>query len=60
MDFNFTPDEEAFRAEVRRFLDENLPPEGKRDFASMIGWPGKVRERGWVGFSWPKEVGSGE
>jgi alkylation response protein AidB-like acyl-CoA dehydrogenase len=59
MDFNFTPEEEAFRAEVRQFLDENLPPEGKRDVAFMTGWQQKVREKGWVGFSWPKEVGGG-
>src|SRR5213076_2662344 len=25
MDFEFTPDEEAFRAELRAFLDEELP-----------------------------------
>jgi len=59
MDFNFTPEEEAFRAEVRRFLDENLPPEGERDFAFMAGWQQKVREKGWVGFSWPEQVGGG-
>ncbi len=59
MDFNFTPEEEAFRAEVRQFLDENLPPEGKRDFAFMTGWQHKVRQKGWVGFSWPKQVGGG-
>ena len=59
MDFNFTPEEEAFRAEVRQFLDENLPPEGERDLAFMTGWQQKVREKGWVGFSWPKEVGGG-
>ncbi len=59
MDFNFTPEEEAFRAEVREFLDENLAPEGERDLAFMALWQRKVREKGWVGFSWPKEVGGG-
>ncbi len=51
MDFKFSPEEEAFRDEVRAFLDENLPagPE----------WNQKVRAKGWVGFSWPKEVGGG-
>ena len=51
MDFKLTPEEEAFRDEVRVFLDENLPagPE----------WNEKVRAKGWVGFSWPKEVGGG-
>ena len=25
MDLNYTPEQEAFRAEVRQFLDDNLP-----------------------------------
>jgi alkylation response protein AidB-like acyl-CoA dehydrogenase len=59
MDFKLTPEEERFRAEVRQFLDENLPPEEKRDGSFLLDWGRKVRERGWVGFSWPKEVGGG-
>jgi alkylation response protein AidB-like acyl-CoA dehydrogenase len=59
MDFRLTPEEEAFRAEVRRFLDENLPPEKERGPAFMAEWNRKVRERRWVGFSWPREVGGG-
>jgi alkylation response protein AidB-like acyl-CoA dehydrogenase len=59
MDFTLTPQEEAFRDEVRRFLDENLPPEEKRGPAFMAEWFRKVREKRWVGFSWPKEVGGG-
>jgi len=59
MDFHFTPDEERFRAEVRAFLDENLPPEGQRDAAFQAEWQRKVRAKGWVGFSWPKQVGGG-
>jgi alkylation response protein AidB-like acyl-CoA dehydrogenase len=59
MDFEFSPEEEAFRSQVRAFLDENLPPEGERtpDFAA--NWSRKVREKRWVGFSWPEEVGGG-
>jgi len=59
MDFNFTPEEEAFRDEVRAFLDENLPPEDERSPMFPIEWNRKVREKRWVGFSWPKEVGGG-
>ncbi len=51
MDFKLTPEEEAFRDEVRAFLDENLP--------AGPDWNEKVRAKGWVGFSWPKEVGGG-
>ncbi|MDX1649609.1 MAG: acyl-CoA dehydrogenase family protein, partial [Myxococcota bacterium] len=57
MDFDFTPEEEAFRAEVRGFLDENLPRE--RTPEAIAAWQRKVREKRWVGFSWPEEVGGG-
>jgi len=59
MDFQLTEREEAFRDEVRAFLDENLPADGRRgpDFARQ--WSRKIRERRWVGFSWPEEVGGG-
>ncbi len=54
MDFHFTPEEEAFRAEVRAFLDENLPKGAKTsDPAFIAEWSRKVREKRWVGFSWP-------
>ncbi len=59
MDFNLTPEEEAFRDEVRSFLDENLPPESERDAAFGWRWNQRVREKRWVGFGWPKEVGGG-
>jgi alkylation response protein AidB-like acyl-CoA dehydrogenase len=60
MDFHLTPEEEAFRAEVRTFLDENLPPGvNKSDPAFLAEWNRKVRAKRWVGFSWPQEVGGG-
>jgi len=60
MDFKFSPEEEAFRDEVRAFLDANLPADAnKNDFAFVAEWSRKVREKRWVGFSWPKEVGGG-
>jgi alkylation response protein AidB-like acyl-CoA dehydrogenase len=60
MDFQLSPEEEVFRDEVRGFLAENLPPADKRmDPAAMMKWNEKVREKRWVGFSWPKDVGGG-
>lgn len=59
MDFNLTPQEEAFRDEVRAFLDENLDEERRNDPGFLGQWLRKVREKRWVGFSWPKEVGGG-
>lgn len=59
MDFEYTAEEEAFRQEVRDFLAENLPPRDQRGPDFMDNWLKKVREKRWVGFSWPKEVGGG-
>ena len=60
MDFHFTPEEESFRAEVRAFLDANLPKGANtNDPAFIAEWSRKVREKRWVGFSWPREVGGG-
>ncbi len=60
MDFQLTPEEQAFRNEVRGFLDENLPdpvPENDPEFVKI--WNEKVREKRWIGFNWPVEWGGG-
>src|SRR5690606_24433359 len=60
MDFDLSPEEEKFRDEVRQFIKENMTEEGISEFASFGGeWNKKAREKGYVGFSWPKEVGGG-
>jgi len=58
MDFHLTPEEEAFRAEVRSFLDEHLP-KNPNDPQQIAKWQKEVRARRWVGFSWPADVGGG-
>lgn len=60
MDFDYTPEEQAFRQEVRDFLSENLVPKAKREKGFMKTWLQKVRAKGWVGFSWPKEFGGSD
>ena len=59
MDFQLSEREEAFRSEVRAFLDEYLPEGVKRtpDFSET--WTREIRKKRWVGFSWPEEVGGG-
>jgi alkylation response protein AidB-like acyl-CoA dehydrogenase len=59
MDFNLTKEEEAFRDEVRAFIKENLSPEARKDPGFLGNWLRKVREKRWVGFSWPEEYGGG-
>ena len=60
MDFDYTPDEQSFRQEVRSFIAENLPPKEKRDKNFLGTWLEKVRAKGWVGFAWPKEFGGSD
>lgn len=59
MDFKLTPDEEAFRDEVRAFAKENLSPEARKSPGFLANWLKKVREKRWVGFNWPEEYGGG-
>ena len=66
MDFAPDPENERFRAEVRAFLREHLPPEmawrGQQgylpDKADMLGWTRILHAtRGWSVRSWPREYG---
>ena len=60
MDFEYSAEEKAFREEVRGFLAENLPPKQERGRDFLKTWLEKVRTRGWVGFSWPKQYGGSD
>ena len=73
MDFDDTPEEAAFRAEARAWLEANAIPKGHPDdFSAGIWttaytedtyikrcreWQGRLAEGGWAGITWPTEVG---
>lgn len=64
MDTKFTPEDLAFRDEVRAFLDENLTDEikqavvgGEVEPATMVKWQKILFKQGWIAPNWPKEVG---
>jgi len=65
MDLAFTPEEEAFRAEVRTWVRAHLPPETAHKVhhalrltrADLQGWAKILGKKGWLGFGWPKEFG---
>ena len=61
VDLTLSPDEEAFRDELRGWLAENHPgqePEGdEAGFQFRRDWQRRVHEAGWAGISWPKEYG---
>jgi len=72
MDFTDSPQEAAFRSDVRSFIESELPPElrwrgglrsgldaGRAAYggdASKI-WRRKIADRGWTAPAWPKEYG---
>jgi alkylation response protein AidB-like acyl-CoA dehydrogenase len=70
MDFEYTPEQQAFRDEFRRWLAKNLPPDlclddpaddrvasDRETFERRRAWQKTMHEAGWVGISWPKEYG---
>ncbi len=67
MDFDFTPEEQAFRAELRAFLDDELPTWWKTVFVDDERAMPFTREfchalaaRGWLTLSWPAEHGGAD
>src|SRR3954465_13224129 len=70
MDFDFSPEQQAFLAEVESFLDDNADPEvfdpTRENMAQIVDTPArrafmaKLAERGWLGLTWPKEWGGKE
>jgi alkylation response protein AidB-like acyl-CoA dehydrogenase len=62
VDLRDTPEEAAFREEVRTFIAQNLPDESKRRGARRFEdadreWSRKLGEAGFAGLTWPKEYG---
>jgi alkylation response protein AidB-like acyl-CoA dehydrogenase len=61
VDLTLSPEEEAFRDELRGWLDANHPgrePEGdEAGFEFRRAWQKTLYEAGWAGLSWPKEYG---
>ena len=72
MNFDDTPEEAAFRAQVRAWIDANAPahlheplsnagfgsgPQGFDTMAAAKAWQKKKAEAGWACLHWPKEYG---
>lgn len=67
MDLHFSPQDEAFRQEVRKFLDENLGDHlraGMRATPTVfvepdIGreWQAILHHKGWLAYNWPADCG---
>ncbi|HEX6703471.1 MAG TPA: acyl-CoA dehydrogenase family protein [Albitalea sp.] len=65
MDLNFTPEEQAFRAEIRAWVAENLPKDISHKVHNALRltkddsqrWTQILGKKGWHGWGWPKEFG---
>jgi alkylation response protein AidB-like acyl-CoA dehydrogenase len=67
MDLSFTPEQEAFRRQVRTWIKANLPvrerdappPEqgDPKRIRAMKDWQRKLYDAGYVAMGWPKEYG---
>jgi acyl-CoA dehydrogenase len=67
MNIGFSPEHEAFRDEVRRFLDESLTDELREaqrlcpgiflDYEHNIVWHRILYRKGWVAPAWPEQYG---
>ena len=70
MDFRYTPEQEAFRSDLRGWLAANLSPDlcvddakderiapDKETFDLRRAWQRKMYDAGWVGTAWPQEYG---
>lgn len=71
MDFTYSTEERAFRAEVREWLAANVPgdwgssawpiPASREEYEKVAKeWHRKMYDAGWVGIDWPKQYGGRE
>jgi hypothetical protein len=66
MELDYTPEAEAFRTEIRTWLEQNLPEgwfepgfklEGEERKQFNAEWPQKLYSGGWICAAWPPEYG---
>ena len=65
MDLTFSPEEEAFRAEVRAFVEQNLPAAIRDKLAGghhpskddIVTWTRILHKKGWGAPGWPVDHG---
>jgi len=65
MDLAFTPEEQAFREEIRSWVRANLPEDIAHKVRNdlhltredMQRWAKILGKKGWLGYGWPKEFG---
>jgi len=57
MDLSSSPEDRAFRAETRRWLEANVPRAELKTLGERRAWHRSLYEAGYVGMGWPLEYG---
>ena len=69
MDLSYSPEDEAFRAEVRSWLEDNLvgefaelrgkggPGREHEAYDERVAWDRHLAQHGWTCIGWPEEYG---
>ena len=65
MDLNFTPEEQAFREQIRAWVAENLPKDISHKVHNALRlsrddlqrWARILGAKGWLGWGWPSQFG---
>lgn len=60
MDLNYTPEDQAFRRQVRDWLSANLPDKRPDTLEERRAWHRKMYDAGFIGMGWPKAYGGRE
>ncbi len=63
MDLEFSPQDQAFRTEVRSWMRANVPPKAGPEIGlpshleTQSAWERKLGKKGWLAYNWPTEFG---
>jgi alkylation response protein AidB-like acyl-CoA dehydrogenase len=63
MNLDFSPEDQTFRAEVRAWMRDNVPPQVGPSIGipshkeTQFAWERKLGAKGWLAYTWPKEYG---
>ncbi len=58
MDLTYTPEEQAFRAQVAAWIASNAPPpQDRTDLTALRAWQKRLYAAGYLGAGWPPEHG---
>ncbi len=63
MNLDFSPEDQSFRAEIRAWMRDNIPPSAGPSIGipshkeTQFAWELKLGAKGWLAYTWPKEYG---